>query len=214
MDAAITGPGRWLDALLLEEIDGESLRESLNQPCGVFVEVTDDDDDAILDDALWTAASVHGFFLSLTTGTAIGLSSAVLVCDALAARAVLAPARRADVELCLHEAIANGLVHGNLAIDSALKNGPDGYKVFSALMQARLEDPQARRRRIEIFARWDERSLEIGTTDQGQGFDVAALPANTGNQARSGRGFVFMRNLADRVILCDGGRTTVLRFPR
>lgn len=210
--SAVTGPGRWLDALLLGAIDGESLKEALSQPCGAFVEVTDDD--ARPDDDVWTAASAHGFFLSLTTGTAIGLPLTVLVCDALAARAVLAPAHRANVELCLHEAIANGLVHGNLAIESTPKNGPDGYKVFSALMHARQEDPQARRRRIAIFARWDEHSLEVGTADQGQGFDVAALPADAGNQARSGRGFVFMRNLADRVTVCDGGRTTVLRFPR
>lgn len=207
--------GGWLDVLLLGEVDNESLREALIQPCGAFVEVMDDDDDgAVPDDTLWAAASAHGFFLSLTTGTAIGLSPAVLVCDALAARAVLAPACRANVELCLHEAIANSLVHGNLAIASALKNGPDGYNVFSALMNARLKDPQARRRRIEIFARWNEHSLEVGTADQGQGFDVTALPTDAGHQARSGRGFVFMRTLATRVTVCDDGRTTVLRFPR
>ncbi|WP_207457181.1 ATP-binding protein [Azospirillum sp. SYSU D00513] len=154
----------------------------------------------------------QGFYLSLTTATAYGLQCAVLVCDALARRGVLTDERRPAVELCLHEAIANAILHGNMGIPSAPKEKPEGHRLFSQLIQDRLGDGAVRGRRLDLFVRWEDGTLSIAVLDQGGGFDSSALPETARRGARSGRGFLFMRSLARAVTVTDGGRCTLLQF--
>ncbi|MBP2231304.1 anti-sigma regulatory factor (Ser/Thr protein kinase) [Azospirillum agricola] len=204
----------WADALLLEQADRDRLREAFDRNPFLTVELGEGGDEpaALRED--WTGAPAvePGFYLSLTTGTAYGLQCAVLVCDELARRGGLRADQRSNVELCLHEAIANAIVHGNLGLSSATKNQPDGYRLFGQMLRDRLEDPAIKRRRIDIFCRWNAATVAIAVVDQGGGFDSGAAPAAVGGKARSGRGFVFMRALASRVAVTDGGRCTVLHF--
>lgn len=204
----------WSDALLLERADRDRLREAFGRNPFLTVELGEGGDEpaALFDDWLGAPAVEPGFYLSLTTGTAYGLQCAVLVCDELARRGGLTPDRRSNVELCLHEAIANAIVHGNLGLSSAAKNQPDGYRLFGQMLRDRLEDPLIKRRRIDIFCRWNATTIAIAVVDQGGGFDSSLAPVATSGKARSGRGFVFMRALASRVTVTDGGRCTVLHF--
>ncbi|PWC84036.1 hypothetical protein TSH100_19465 [Azospirillum sp. TSH100] len=211
---------RAVETLLMERADRDRLRAAFDHSPFLTVELGEDADEgaAPLDD--WSGAPVAdhpdlpGFYLSLTTGTAYGLQCPVLVCDELVRRGVLDPQRRSNVELCLHEAVANAIVHGNLGLSSAVKGEPGGYRRFSEMMRDRLGDPAVTRRRLDIFCRWNDRCIAIAVVDQGGGFDTELAPATTGNKARSGRGFVFMRTLASRVTVTDGGRCTVLQFDR
>lgn len=179
---------------------------------GTFFTIERDSTQGTDGDWLAVPASAQGMYLSLTTRTAFGAQCALLVCDALAHRGVLGDARRSAVELCLHEAVANAIVHGNLEIASSAKDKPDGYRVFSQLVGERLRDPAMADRRTDIFARWRDSALVIAVSDQGSGFDTAILPPDAGGTARSGRGFIFMRALAKEVTVTDGGRCTSLRF--
>lgn len=163
----------------------------------------------------WTRVEVPQalFALSLSTRLAWTAQPAAAVCDALIRLGVLDTASRGTVELCLHEAVANAIVHGNLGIASAAKNHPEGYETFGRLLSERLADPERRERRLDIVARWDGGWLDILVGDEGQGFDLSLLPAAADGNSRSGRGFVFMRALAAAVEVTDGGRCTRLRFP-
>ncbi|MBK1841132.1 ATP-binding protein [Azospirillum sp. YIM B02556] len=211
---------RMVEALLMGQASRDRLRAAFDLAPALMVELGEGADEtaALLDD--WSGApaadlpNLPGFYLSLTTATAYGLQCPVLVCDELVRRGVLDPQRRSTVELCLHEAVANAIVHGNLGLSSAVKSEPGGYRRFSEMMRDRLGDPAVVRRRLDIFCRWNERGIAIAVVDQGGGFDAEATPAIAGNDARSGRGFVFMRTLASRVTVTDGGRCTVLQFDR
>ncbi|AWK87427.1 ATP-binding protein [Azospirillum thermophilum] len=208
----------WVDALLLTRADRDRLREAFGQGPFLTVELAEEDAPlAELDEWLGAPPVEPGFYLSLTTGTAYGMQCAALVCDELARRRALPEERRPNVELCLHEAIANAIVHGNLGISSETKNQPQGYRLFGELLRQRLGDPEAVRRRLDIFCRWTAGSLVIAVVDQGAGFEPAPVPAETarpegGGKALAGRGFVFMRALADRVTVTDRGRCTLLQF--
>ncbi|WP_042442461.1 ATP-binding protein [Azospirillum sp. B510] len=212
--------GRAMETLLMERADRDRLRAAFDRRPFLTVELGEGVDEAaaLQDDWSGVPAADHpdlpGFYLSLTTGTAYGLQCPVLVCDELERRGVLEPQRRSSVELCLHEAVANAIVHGNLGLSSAVKGEPGGYRRFSEMMRDRLEDPAVLRRRLDIFCRWTMHGIAIAVVDQGGGFDADLAPAVTGNKARSGRGFVFMRSLASRVTVTDGGRCTVLQFDR
>ncbi|MBP2298247.1 ATP-binding protein [Azospirillum picis] len=209
-----------VEAQLIDRADRDLIRAAFGRSPFLTVELGEGTDGpaALLDDWSAAPAAEHpcrpGFYLSLTTGSAYGLQCAVLVCDELARRGVLDPHRRSDMELCLHEAVVNAIVHGNLGLSSAAKGEPGGYRRFSEMMRARLGDPAMIRRRLDIFCRWDNRSITIAVLDQGGGFDAVLAAAGGGGTARSGRGFVFMRALASRVTVTDGGRCTILQFDR
>lgn len=165
-------------------------------------------------DGDWPAVPLPepGFLLSLTTATAFAVQSPVAVCDALERRGILPERRRSAVELCLHEAVANALVHGNVGVPADTRDQPDGFRLFGERVTAALRDPAVRRRRVDILARWGEGALDLAVVDEGGGFDPAVLARPTKGFARSGRGFVFMRALANAVAVRDGGRCTLLHF--
>lgn len=201
---------RYRQIMLISDADRDALASALVQPRSIVVE-DDGEADALGD---WGAVPVprSGFYLSLTTGTSFGVQVASLVSDALVGHGVVGGERRSVVELCLQEAVANAIIHGNLGIASTAKDHPDGYRVFSQMVSDRLSDPTLRRRRIDVFARWAGRTLDISVADQGAGFDQSMVRTEVSGSARSGRGFVFMRALAARVECTDGGRCTSLRF--
>lgn len=202
--------------MLVAQASRDSVRHALDQNSFLTVELTEREDTTGTIEGDWLGAPPveQGFYLSLTTGTAYGLQCAVLVCDELARRGVLGADRRGNVELCLHEAVANAIVHGNMGIPSSAKEQPEGFRLFGRLLKERLDDSDVRRRRLDIFARWNGDGLSIAVVDQGGGFDTSALPERADGSAHSGRGFLFMRALAKRVSVTDGGRCTVLHFDR
>ena len=202
--------GRCRRVLLVSGVEREPAAALLAEPGAVVVETREGEPP----EGDWAAVVVpaNGFYLSLATATAFSLQVAPLVGSALAARRVLGAEKQSVVELCLQEAVANAIIHGNLGISSTAKDHPEGYRVFSQLVNSRLADPGLRARRVEVFARWTSALLDISVADQGAGFDVSKLPAETESHSRSGRGFIFMRALAGRVAVTDGGRCTSLRF--
>ena len=202
--------GRYRQILLVSDVDWTLLADCLAQPGAVVVEIGEADPPG----GDWAAVEVpaDGFYLSLTTATAFSLQVAPLIGQVLAARKVVGADRQSVVELCLQEAVANAIIHGNLGISSTAKDHPEGYRVFSQLVNSRLEDPALRECRVEVFARWNGQMLDIGIGDQGRGFNVARVPDEPVASGRSGRGFVFMRALASGVEVTDGGRCTSLRF--
>lgn len=161
------------------------------------------------------AAGARGVFLSLGTRTAYGIHLAALLADALVARGVIGADMRSGVELCLQEAIANAIIHGNLGISSASKDTTSGHCAFSQLVNERLNCPIHGQRRVMVHLVWDPVRLSIRVIDQGAGFDPDSVPpARPGGRARSGRGLMFMRALAAEIALELGGRCTTLTFQR
>jgi anti-sigma regulatory factor (Ser/Thr protein kinase) len=207
--------GEWEETVvtLLESgCDRASVAQALS---GFYTHVVELDD-AGDTGSLWLGVPGSGqsFYLSLTTTTAYSLQPSVLVCEALLERGVVPASRRAHIELCLHEAVANGLIHGNLGVDSGWKDGPDGYRIFNQMISERLHHPQTSRRRLDCFVRWTDTMVFVSVCDDGDGFDVAVIPDEADRNARSGRGFMFMRALSDGVDIGAGERCITLRFQR
>lgn len=201
---------RYRRVLLVSDVDRNAVTAALVEPRSAVIE--DIEGDSAAGD--WSAVAVPatGFYLSLSTGTSFGVQVASLISEALLARGVITDERRSVVELCLQEAVANAIIHGNLGIASTAKDHPEGYRLFSQLVTERLAEATLWRRRVDLFVRWTGRALDISIADQGAGFDQSVIRSEVGGSARSGRGFVFMRALASRVELTDGGRCTSLRF--
>lgn len=126
---------------------------------------------------------------------------------------------RVRVGIALEEALVNALYHGNLEVDSELKESDSPE--YREQIRVRRETAPYCDRRIHVnveLVRGVEAQFTI--TDEGSGFDPGDLPDPTdpANLERlCGRGILLMRTFMDEVSHDNGGRTVRLvkrRRPR
>lgn len=118
---------------------------------------------------------------------------------------------RVRIGVAVEEALVNALVHGNLGVGSELRERGDDS--FSRLCELRrTQEPYCHRHiTLDIQAEADELTLVI--RDEGEGFDVDALPDPTDieNLARcSGRGILLMRSFLDDVRYNETGNEVTM----
>ncbi|MBY6260550.1 ATP-binding protein [Azospirillum sp. 412522] len=162
---------------------------------------------------LLAEAGGSDLYLNLTTATAHDLQLGGRLLTALSARHPLEGERRNDVELALHEAVSNALVHGNLGVDGMKELSVQELERFSRDLADRLADPLLAARRIVIAVRIDpaedgRRLATVEITDEGNGF----TPGPRSSAGASGRGLDLIGDIADGLEIENGGRRIRLRF--
>lgn len=119
------------------------------------------------------------------------------------------------VGIALDEALVNALYHGNLELDSKLRE--EESDTYYQLAEQRMRLPPYNQRRIFIQGRLTPASAEFVIKDEGPGFDPATLPdptdpANLGNV--SGRGVLLMRTFMDDIKFNSTGNCVTMRKHR
>lgn len=98
------------------------------------------------------------------------------------------------------EALQNAVLHGNLEVESVLRDHDDG--AFESLAEERRSRPPYRDRVVDVTVEWDNVEVRVTVGDEGPGFDIAKLPDPTDpeNLFRGhGRGVFMMRAFTDDV---------------
>ncbi|MGQ9372035.1 ATP-binding protein, partial [Azospirillum sp. A39] len=137
------------------------------------------------------------------------LPLAARLAAALAARHPPAGPRGGDLELALHEAVANAIIHGNLQVESVQDAGVAALDRFSAALAARLADPAFAGRRVVVRAWLEARGVVVEVADDGAGFTA---PPPRHPAAAAGRGLALIGAVASAHELLDGGRRIRMRF--
>jgi len=135
--------------------------------------------------------------------------------DALNQRINLSPDRSAGIHLALHEAIVNGLIHGNLDISSEYRQSARLFMEYGRILSERLKDPAYARKSLSLSATWDNSILRIKIKDEGAGYVIRDNFANrslTAVRNKSGRGLLFIAGIADSCTIDDFGREMNLVF--
>ena len=173
--------------------------------------------------SLLAEAADNDLYLNLTTATAHDLQLGGRLLTALSARHPLEEDRRDDMELALHEAVSNALVHGNLGVAGMNELSVQELDRFSRELSDRLADPVLAARRIVIALRIDSAEdgpvkdgpahdgrvvATVEVTDEGAGFS----PGPRTSSGASGRGLDLIGNIADELEIGNGGRSIRLRF--
>ena len=128
------------------------------------------------------------------------------------------PDRIKKLTLALHEALTNSVIHGNLELPSDLKERAD--LSFAEAMCQRATDPHYGSRVVEVEVTYDGERCQWIFTDQGKGFDVERVLAQTSStdepevMLSSGRGILLMRAFLDELRYELGGRRAVLTLTR
>ncbi len=123
----------------------------------------------------------------------------------------LSQRERCRMCLALEEAITNALVHGNLEVDSKLKNSLDDQ--FERKVQERRQSSPYCDRSVEIVGWFNTEQAVFEITDEGPGFDVSQVPDPTQDallDCPSGRGIFLMKSCMDEVRFNSKGNQVTL----
>jgi hypothetical protein len=193
--------------LINARFDDKSLARALKPPCVGGFEVGQDN--AALQAVFLPWLKQGGLALVVSTVTAFSCDLTRLLCQSVATRVGLSQEQLVDMEIAIQEAIANGLVHGNLGIDSSRRASIDTFDEHCRLTEERLAAPEYGQRRIFLFVRWDNKCVEFTIKDEGDGYDACMTDVRY-----SGRGLKLITDLAESVSSDDNGRSITLRFSR
>ncbi|MDG3005930.1 response regulator [Paludisphaera mucosa] len=113
--------------------------------------------------------------------------------------------------VALREAIVNAIDHGNLELDSELRQ--DDERVYHSLGRERREQSPYRERRVRIDVGLTRSEATFTIRDEGPGFDPSTLPdpSDPANLCRiGGRGVMLIRTLMDEVRFNEKGNEITL----
>lgn len=134
--------------------------------------------------------------------------------DTVRALGVCNPSERTHVSMALQEALDNALYHGNLEIDSELRQ--DGLEKYYALADERRTQDPYRARRITVSIEELPDRVIYKVADEGRGFDPSNQPDPTDpeNMHRlSGRGLLLIHTFMDEVSFNDtGNEITMVKY--
>jgi CheY-like chemotaxis protein/anti-sigma regulatory factor (Ser/Thr protein kinase) len=115
------------------------------------------------------------------------------------------------VAVALREAIVNAIDHGNLELESELRQ--DDERVYHRLGEERREQSPYRERRVRIDVGVTRSEATFTIRDEGPGFDPSTLPDPTdpANLCRiGGRGVMLIRTMMDEVCFNATGNAITL----
>ena len=138
---------------------------------------------------------------------------AKLFTEALNRRISFSVNRYSGIQMALHEALVNGLIHGNLQIDSELRQTARDFIEYSNILNERLNNPEYAQKAISMWATWDKKKLVITIRDEGAGYAISSPKiVKKPNTGKSGRGLFFIASTADSCTIDDFGREISLYF--
>jgi anti-sigma regulatory factor (Ser/Thr protein kinase) len=154
--------------------------------------------------------------LMLTTRSAYRCPIARTFVDAVGERVVLTEDVRERAHTALQEAVMNAVLHGNLGLDSALRDNLAEMERTHQTIESLLLSPQIALSAVRVDAVWNSAMLFIMVRDGGAGFNRAEVPTSEQWMAEghvgSGRGFLILEAFCDRIALLCGGTLIKLGF--
>jgi len=119
------------------------------------------------------------------------------------------------VGVALEEALANAYYHGNLEVDSELRE--QNGEAYEQLVAQRAATPPYRDRKIRVKATFSRDEAVFVLRDEGPGFDPENLPDPTDPanlEKASGRGVLLMRTFMDEVSFNERGNEVTMKKRR
>lgn len=111
------------------------------------------------------------------------------------------------IGVAIDEAVCNAVHHGNLEVDSDLRN--EGYDLYLEQINDRKQQKPYCDRHVSVHAEVTQTQAAYTIRDEGKGFDPEAIPDPTdpANLDKvSGRGLLLIRTFMDIVEFSDDGK--------
>ncbi len=155
----------------------------------------------------------NGLGFLLTGPVIYRFDIAKVFATALKGRFHLSDFRFDSIHLALHEALVNGLIHGNLHLSSKMRQSTNEYLAYSQLLSKRLTTPAFARKAIDISAEWTDKKMKIMIRDEGMGYSLSEILRHPPSvQSKTGRGLRIIASAADSCTIDNYGREISLSF--
>jgi len=148
--------------------------------------------------------------LSTTTRTAFQVVNGAAIAGLMARRGLIEAVKIADVGGAIQEAVANAVMHGNLAMRRSDTADEEDFITFHRTVRQRIDGPEGLSHRVTIDVEDHSAEVVVRIADQGSGFDPADVVAT--DFGSSGRGLGIMKSRARQLHHENGGRVAVLTF--
>lgn len=115
------------------------------------------------------------------------------------------------IGVALHESLTNAIYHGNLELDSDLRQ--EDESIFHDLAEVRRHDEFYAARRVHVQATASREEIRYVIRDEGPGFDVHRVSDPTEEEQLErigGRGLLMIRSFMDEVSHNDSGNEITL----
>ena len=115
------------------------------------------------------------------------------------------------IGVALHESLTNAIYHGNLELDSELRQ--EDESIFHDLYEVRRHEPYYAARRVYVQATASRHEIRYVIRDEGQGFDVHKVSDPTEEEQLGrvgGRGLLMIRSFMDEVTHNEKGNQITL----
>lgn len=194
--------------LMFPPLNVQGFKNLLQRPCQWRIEKMFDDVSGI-----HTLPNIvheqHCFGLSITTQSAYRLPLSLMLAEHFTERGWLPEHLRDSLETCLHEAMLNALIHGNLEIHSDFKSLSAFQKFYENIHQQMLQSAYAYRYVIIMLTR-HQGKLHLFISHEGCGF-TRSCPTDT-PPSLHGRGLSIISRLSDRLEWIHHGKTLHIEF--
>ncbi len=151
------------------------------------------------------------YALSITSASAYNNNVAHDFLAAVRRRIGVSEDLMSSLETCVQEAVANALIHGNLALERPVEN-LEGFIDFWEIAKQRLADDRYARRRITVALWQTQRTITLAVGDEGGGFVLS--PYQPYVSALQGRGHYLIRQLSDKALVGEDRCTLFMQFSR
>lgn len=119
------------------------------------------------------------------------------------------------LKLGIYETLTNAVYHGNLEIDSSIKEADDGFAKYDDLAEKRMGEEEYLKRWVRVVYEQTEKRIKVSITDDGNGFDWRNLPNHEDEDALlsfSGRGILLTRFYYQNVEWNEKGNEVTLIY--
>jgi FixJ family two-component response regulator len=106
-----------------------------------------------------------------------------------------------NISLSLKEALSNAMFHGNLEVQSKIRE-TEGVRAYNELIEKRKNDDKYKNKRVHVLYELSSEWVQYTITDEGSGFDYHSLPDPTDPEnffKKSGRGILIMKIHMDEI---------------
>jgi len=151
-----------------------------------------------------------GLVFSFSSRTVYRLPVARHITKTLVAALELCEERKGTIELALHEALANAVIHGNLELGHIKKDTIESIDFLDTEIENRLSIDTFALRRVDILINWTPTSVQLSVYDGGSGFSL--------NQDKwddmPWRGISLISSLASSIHVGESGQPLTMIFDR
>ena len=131
--------------------------------------------------------------------------------DTMRAMRIFPENDRLRISIAFEESLLNALYHGNLEVDSSLRD--DDYGAYEDLARRRSLQRPYIDRQLYVDISLTQQAARFSVRNEGPGFDPEAIPDPTEPEylnRPSGRGMLLMRSFMDEVHYSEGGRQVTM----